>query len=338
MDRRLYQSLARVAGLLFLCLGLLTGEAPGRFRLAAVGDVMFARGVAAARTASSDWSSIFTVVAPLLDGVDVAFGNLESPFQIVDPAVDGSRVSEGPVYDLRADPGSVEALLAGGFDVVSLANNHAFDGGVQGLRATLSYLDDHGLVGLRHDEAMSLPLGGVLVAFDDSATSVEPAAVTERVRALALNGDPVVVSLHWGGEFQAGPSARQRLLATRLADAGADLIVGHGPHVLQRIEWVSDTLVAYSLGNFLFDQPYPLDCRWGAILRVTFVAGRVSTVAVVPTVARNGRVELAPPDVAAQIHRRLGWPLLAGDLVEWQTPTPWSTMGPRGNDERRIEG
>jgi len=90
-----------------------------------------------------------------------------------------------------------------------------------------------------------------------------------------------------------------------LAEVGADVIVGHGPHVLQRVEWVGETLVAYSLGNFLFDQLYPADCRWGAILRVTLRGERIVAVAAAPTVVERGRVRPASPEVAAAILDRL---------------------------------
>jgi poly-gamma-glutamate capsule biosynthesis protein CapA/YwtB (metallophosphatase superfamily) len=105
--------------------------------------------------------------------------------------------------------------------------------------------------------------GCCLLAFDDSVIALDVAGAARAVTAAARRSDVVIVSIHWGGEYQAAPGPRQRAVARALADAGAGLIVGHGPHVPQRIEWVGETLVAYSLGNFLFDQPYPADCRWG---------------------------------------------------------------------------
>jgi poly-gamma-glutamate synthesis protein (capsule biosynthesis protein) len=150
------------------------------------------------------------------------------------------------------------------------------------------------------------------LAFDDSVVplDVETAAAAVAAAARRAEADTshpaVIVSIHWGGEYQAVPSARQQAIARALSKAGADLIAGHGPHVLQRVEWVGETLVAYSLGNFLFDQPYPEDCRWGAILRVTIHRGRVSTVDTLPTVTERGRVRPADPETAAAILDRLG--------------------------------
>jgi poly-gamma-glutamate synthesis protein (capsule biosynthesis protein) len=122
------------------------------------------------------------------------------------------------------------------------------------------------------------------------------------VTSAAKEADLVIVSVHWGGEYQAAPSPRQQSIANALAGAGAGLIIGHGPHVLQRVEWIGETLVAYSLGNFLFDQPYPADCRWGAILLVTrFAYGSRLIAQVLPTTVEQGRVRPASPVEAPAI-------------------------------------
>jgi poly-gamma-glutamate synthesis protein (capsule biosynthesis protein) len=144
-----------------------------------------------------------------------------------------------------------------------------------------------------------------MLAFDDSVAPLDVAAAAEAVAAAAEQAAPVVVSVHWGGEYQAAPGPRQRALAEALVAAGADVIVGHGPHVLQRVEWIGESLVAYSLGNFLFDQPYPADCRQGAILRITMQGRRIVAVAAAPTVVEHGRVRPAGPDDAAAIRARL---------------------------------
>jgi len=277
--------------------------------LALVGDVMLGRGVEQAL--EGDWEAAFAGVRPWLAGADVAFANLESPLTAA------PQVREG--YDLRADPESVVALRAAGFDVFSLANNHALDAGEAGLAQTVATLEAEGLSGLAHAQpwrrmeagASSASLRADLsrlcfLAFDDSVHPLDVEAASRLVATAASQSDVVVVSVHWGGEYQAGPSPRQRAVANALAGAGAGLIVGHGPHVLQQVEWVGRTLVAYSLGNFLFDQPYPADCRQGAILSVRLRGGRVAAVEAVPTVAERGRVRFAEPDEAGAILARLG--------------------------------
>jgi poly-gamma-glutamate capsule biosynthesis protein CapA/YwtB (metallophosphatase superfamily) len=262
-----------------------------------VGDVMLGRGVA--RSLQGDWEAAFAEVAPVLGRAELVFGNLESPLTTA------PQVSEG--HDLRAPPGAVGALTAAGFDWVSVANNHALDAGEAGLAETERVLAGEGLAGLGAGEHRCSPPVCVL-ALDDSAAPLDAETVAAGIAALAGDADLVVVSIHWGGEVQAAPSPRQLALARAFVDAGADLVVGHGPHVLQRVDQVDDAPVAFSLGNFLFDQPYPADCRQGAILLVTACGGRVCGVEAFPTVVERGRVRPAGGQVAAAIRDRLDLP------------------------------
>jgi len=277
----------------------LPGEPTPTFTLVFAGDVMLGRGVAQAL--DGDWASAFAAVRPRLATADCAFANLESPLTTA------PQVSEG--YDLRAPPAAVAALQSAGFDVISLANNHALDAGDAGLQETVSTLQIASITPLYQPTNYQFTnyqsTNYRLLAFDDSVTPLDIGAARDAVSAAARESPVVVVSIHWGGEYQAAPGPRQRTLARVLADAGADVIVGHGPHVLQRIEWVGNTLVAYSLGNFLFDQPYPADCRQGAILEVTLRGGRIFTVKILPTVVESGRTLPAGPQDAAAIYKRL---------------------------------
>jgi poly-gamma-glutamate capsule biosynthesis protein CapA/YwtB (metallophosphatase superfamily) len=280
--------------------GPATGASPSpEITLVLVGDVMLGRGVAQAL--DGDWEAAFAEVQGALASADVALANLESPLT--------GHPYSGAGPDLRADPAAARALRTGGFDAVSLANNHALDAGVAGFEETISVLAQAGITALEPDFVGRLvwndPAVWVL-AFDDSRAPLGLEQAVQAVAAAARQVDVVVVSIHWGGEYQAAPSGRQRAVAEALAAAGADLIVGHGPHALQTLSWVGDTLVAYSLGNFLFDQPYPRDCRWGAVLRVTLRRGGLTGFDILPTVAEGGRVYPAGPEDAMAIGARLG--------------------------------
>lgn len=269
---------------------------------------MLGRGVAQALR--GDWEAAFAQVRPWPAEADLAFANLESPLTTAPQLADG--------YDLRAPPEAVAALCAAGFDVVSLANNHALDAGAAGLAETMSTLHAAGIKGVldrgaaRNDDfpnaaraaTMSLPRYQLL-AFDDSAVPLDVEAAGQQVAAAAGQGGLVIASIHWGGEYQAAPSLRQQDIAVALSKAGAGLIIGHGPHVLQRVEWVEGTLVAYSLGNFLFDQSYPVDCRWGVILRVRVQDNRIVAIEPLPTIIEHGQVRLASPQESSDILARL---------------------------------
>jgi poly-gamma-glutamate synthesis protein (capsule biosynthesis protein) len=285
---------------------------------------MLGRG--AAQALNGDWEAAFAQVQPWLAEADLAFANLESPLTTAPYGGDG--------YDLRASPEAVAALDAAGFDVVSLANNHALDAGRVGLAQTLTALDTVGIAGLvdwETGELVDWEIGRLvdrvpspiyqptnipiyqytnppiyhLLAFDDTVAPLDLESAADAVAAAAGRADLVIVSIHWGGEYQAAPTSRQRAIAEELTAAGADLIVGHGPHVPQRVEWMGEALVAYSLGNFLFDQPYPADCRWGVVLRVTLRGDRIVAVEALPTVADQGRVRPAGPEDATAILSRL---------------------------------
>jgi poly-gamma-glutamate synthesis protein (capsule biosynthesis protein) len=159
-----------------------------------------------------------------------------------------------------------------------------------------------------------------LFAFDDSSLPLDVEAAARRVADAAKQAELVIVSIHWGGEYQASPSPRQRSIAEAFTHAGADLILGHGPHVLQPVERVGKTLVAYSLGNLLFDQLYPDDSRWGVILRVTRTTRGWMAFDLLPTVTERGRVRPASPGEAHAILDRLSP----------QTCTEWGSLqGPK---------
>ncbi len=290
---------------------------PPPVTLVFVGDVMLGRDVAV--SLGGDWADAFRDARPWLAGADLAMANLESPLTRVPFA--GGR------FDLRAPPEAVNALTSAGFDAVSLANNHALDGGPAGLAETLDTLQRAGIaaatdpgirgnVRLRSGESVTLRVRRLrisVLAFLDKDRVLD----TEFVAQAAAEADLVVVLMHWGAEYYP-VTARQRALARELAAAGADLIVGQGPHVLQPVEKVGGALVAYSLGNFLFDQPFP-DTRQGAILRVT-LDGEGGAVEAVPTRIQGERVRLASGADAAAILERLqlpasprlnGWPIAA---------------------------
>ncbi len=298
--------------LFLICTFLLPGEpAPPVITFAFTGDVMLGRGVAQAL--DGDWAAAFVDVRPWLADADLAFANLESPLTtapLSPPSFPprGEDEGGGARYDLRAPPESVAALRAAGFDVVSLANNHALDAGQAGLRETMDTLHAariSALLGWKAGRLANRSPIYRLLAFNDSVAPLDVGAAASAVAAAAERADMVIVSVHWGGEYQAAPGPRQQAVARALAEAGAGIIVGHGPHVLQRIEWIGETLVAYSLGNFLFDQLYPVDCRWGAILRVTLRGNRIVAVRAAPTAVERGRVRPANPREGAAIMTRL---------------------------------
>ena len=260
-----------------------------RLTLAFAGDMMLGRSVGEAN-AEGGWDEILAALAPYATAADLAFANLESPLT-------GRPLVEA-TYDLRASPEAVVALQSAGFDLVSLANNHALDAGSDGLDETLQALQTVGIGAVGHgDEVLHSTVQHVTlawIAFDDVRVPLDAARVFELVANARGRGDLLIVSIHWGSEFERSPSDRQRMLAEGMAAAGADLIVGHHAHVLQPVEWIwglgrgRPTLVAYGLGNAVFDQGTPPQTRLGVTLLVMVGTAGVLEVEAIPHAIEPG--------------------------------------------------
>jgi poly-gamma-glutamate synthesis protein (capsule biosynthesis protein) len=240
-------------------------------------------------------------LGPLLRQADLAVANLESVL-----TTQGQSLNKR--YIIRAHPMWGQTLVEAGFDLVSLANNHALDYGQVGLDETLSTLDALGIasVGAGCETSTNenahfcqavrpaiFTLNGVKVAVlgyagaywngspdmpaSDKIAWAEPARVQADVRAARDQADVVIVLLHAGIEYAAQPSPNQVAVAHAAIDAGADLVVGHHPHVTQTVERYSsqsaaeesdrDSLIVYSLGDALFDIPRQAAMQ-GDLLRV----------------------------------------------------------------------
>lgn len=238
-------------------------------RLLLVGDVSFARGVAAFAERNGAAAPL-QQAAPLIQAADYAVGNYEGV-----SAADGVGERREGAYRLRAAPEAAAHLAAAGFDAFSLANNHTYDYGAEGLAATQAHLKAAGIADFGvADSAHRVPLRGVRLAWlaftlvpdppdapDSRRNWLTPAdqpRLTAAVRAARAEADVVIVLLHWGAEYDLCHAAWQAALARAAVESGAALVVG-------QYEVYQDGLIAYSLGNFLFDQ----DRRAGLVLWVT---------------------------------------------------------------------
>jgi poly-gamma-glutamate synthesis protein (capsule biosynthesis protein) len=269
-------------------------------RLIAVGDIMLGRDVGR-RIGSESPIFRFAGVREALRAADIAFGNLECPVTTRSKAV----ARQDPHVTFRASPAALPALRDAGFAVLSLANNHIGDHGPGGIDDTRRYLSDVGILGVgagRDD--VEARRGGVLVrngcrvgflaynaAFEvgthtASARRAGPAHLVLRdaerdIRRLRRAADVVVVSVHWGIEYDDYPVPVQMRMARAMIDAGATVVLGHGPHHVQGLERYGRGLIAYSLGDFVFDEPYP-KTKESVMLECTVDATGVSSWGVTP--------------------------------------------------------
>jgi poly-gamma-glutamate synthesis protein (capsule biosynthesis protein) len=172
----------------------------------------------------------------------------------------------------------LSSLKKAGFTHMSLANNHAFDFGYEGYKNAKSQLEKNYLTTFGQPNNLStssfsylnLPNHKVAVMGIHGVASVPSNDELETVfNTVNINSDFQVVYIHWGNEYEHQQSKSQRLLATKLSNLGADLIIGHHPHVAQGIERINDTIVFYSLGNFIFDQYFSQAVREGLVVNLT---------------------------------------------------------------------
>lgn len=226
-----------------------------------VGDIMLDRGVEwEIQKNGDDWTWPFHHIAEIIQQADLAFGNLES--QISDK---GTNV--GSIYSFRADPKSIEGLTYAGFDILSVANNHRFDYTREAFEDSISRLSKAGITPVA-DSLVIKETKGVSIGFLAYQEWGMPQGFEEQIRRAKTQTDLLFVSLHAGEEYQKQPSATQKTLAKAAIGAGADLVVGHHPHVLQPLEQYKNGWIVYSLGNFVFDQYFSEETMQGAVLKV----------------------------------------------------------------------
>jgi hypothetical protein len=218
---------------------------------------------------------------------DITMGNLESPVSSLNTTC-LCCLKQNTCF--RASPDVVDGLVFSGFDVMNVANNHALDYGPEVMNDTLKHLSSAGILytGANQGEdsienPVIIDVRGIKVAYlgftdiilPDNITDEYPQpwiasenAVKQSVEQVRNKTDIVVVTFHFGKQYSFYHSERQEQLAHTAADAGADIIIGHHPHVVQEIEVYNRSIIAYSLGNFVDDMKEPVGVKEGTILTV----------------------------------------------------------------------
>ncbi len=263
-----------------------TEEIP-ELKLYFVGDIMLDRGVLHYIKKNNDWKWPFLKIADDLKQADLVFGNLES--MISDKGYD-----LGGKYSFRAPPQTIKGLVYAGFDVLSVANNHSFDYGIEAFTDTLNRLKKENILyaggGINKQEAHSAAIKEIndtkigFLAYANVGSPGWQAAenrpgiawmdwasldvLENDIRQAKKISDILIVSFHFGEEYQKQPNENQKLLANAALEAGADIIAGHHPHVVQPLKKDEKGIIAYSLGNFIFDQYFSEETMRGAILKI----------------------------------------------------------------------
>ncbi len=241
---------------------------PRTLTIAAVGDIMMGTDFPSPRLPQQDGALLFKDAAPILRAADIAFGNLEGPITTSQGCA--KALGSGKTFAFRCPPSLAWNLGDAGFDVMGLANNHSMDFGGQGMWETKKILDSLGIKYSGKDESFaSFTVNGIKVGLIAFAVGGPPRSILnldlcrEEVSRLSSQFDVLIVSFHGGTEgtnaihtkneqenLYGEPRGNVIEFAHAMIDAGADVVIGHGPHVPRGLEEYKDRIICYSLGNF----------------------------------------------------------------------------------------
>ncbi|MEO8065440.1 MAG: CapA family protein [Candidatus Doudnabacteria bacterium] len=280
------------------------------------GDIMLSRNVGKKMSEAKDFSLPFKNVADAIKNADIAFANLESPFND-----SGAHFIDRSLV-FNADPQTVAGLTDAGFDVLSTANNHTLDQGTKGLQYTYNFLKQNyiepigttaschdGVIITKNDTKFGF-LAYSYAAHNDGGKKPEPqvcdannsARVAEDAEQLRPNVDFLIVSMHMGIEYTRKPTLAQTNFAHTAIDSGADFVVGAHPHWVQTPEQYKGKWIFYSLGNFVFDQMWSQETREGLTLKLSVEDKKLTKIELRPVIIDDFCcVRSANPDEASAI-------------------------------------
>lgn len=253
-----------------------------------------------------------------MKNADLTMVNEEFPF-----STRGTQAQDKQ-FTFRVDPSYVKILQEMGIDVVTLANNHALDYGTEALSDSFQTLDDAGIayVGAgdsreRAAEAYITELGGKTFGFLAASRVIpevswnidnqqpgmlctyDSTALCEAIKKAKENCDYVAVYVHWGIERENMPQDYQRQLGKAYIDAGADIVIGSHPHVLQGIEYYNGKPIVYSLGNYIFNQ----SIEKTMLLKVTVSPENETMLQIIPASASGAKTQKMDADSSAELYQ-----------------------------------
>ncbi|WP_176431283.1 CapA family protein [Anaerovirgula multivorans] len=290
--------------------------------LVAVGDILLDRGVRRS-IERHDRNYPYLNVQEYFQKGDISFANLECPL-----TPGGTSVLKDRTLIFKGDIENGRVLKEVGFTILNLTNNHTLDYGPEGLVDTLEVLKENGIfslgVGLNAQEARQpvfISIKGSTIGFlgysqfppegyfyfpdRPEVARIDPDLMPEEITRAKESCDFLVVSFHWGKEYDFYPSEQQKALAHLAVDSGADLILGHHPHVLQSIEQYQDKLIFYSLGNFVFDRQIQPGADETVILNLKISKGQWQEAILIPVKIIDCQPTPVDGEEGEQILRRL---------------------------------
>jgi poly-gamma-glutamate synthesis protein (capsule biosynthesis protein) len=233
-----------------------------------VGDMMFDRYIRQAESKNGN-GFVFEKVKNLLSGEDLVVGNLEGPVTDNVSKSVGTEFGSKENYIFTFNPKIVQTLFQENIRLVNIGNNHILNFKESGVEQTKKYLDESdikyfGNVG--HDERNTgIEINEITVGFVNynQFAQIDVAQTIKSIEEMKKRSNLVIVYAHWGVEYEKNASQKEKELAHQFVDAGADLVIGSHPHVVQEKEEYKGKMIYYSLGNFIFDQYFNPDATQG---------------------------------------------------------------------------
>lgn len=267
-----------------------------------VGDMMFDRHIRTKAEAHPEgYAHIFSGVSEVLQSADVVVGNLEGTVTDFPSRSTGTRVGDPDNTRFTFDPKIARVLKDEGIRIVNIGNNHIYDYGPEGIRQTHEHLSKGGIVffggpGEEYKHVRTSINGIPFIFLNFNEFSGDNASSTAAVVAeCRQEGAVCVVYAHWGEEYVPDPPARIVAAARLFAEAGADVVIGSHPHVVQKSERYKEAIIYYSLGNFVFDQYFSSSTARGLMVRMDFEEGKAPEVFEYPVLMRpEGSTALLP--------------------------------------------
>lgn len=259
------------------------------------GDMMFDRSIRlAAEREGGDF--IFSCITDTFDDADVVVANLEGPITSNDSVSVGSTPGDTNNFTFTFPTSTAGLLKRHNVGIVNLGNNHIMNFGWEGVTETKQWLDRAGVAYFgdpqspEADRVARIDMNGIAFSFVNWSdwTSDKTDHTVAQVRAEREAGRVVVVYTHWGEEY-VPPPERVRTLAHQFADAGAAIVVGSHPHIVQEHEEYAGVPIYYSLGNLFFDQYWEESVRNGLLIKVRFTPEGVGGIEEIPVVLERDR-------------------------------------------------
>jgi poly-gamma-glutamate synthesis protein (capsule biosynthesis protein) len=281
-----------------------TISAQNKITILATGDFIPARSVNFQTIKNNDFTWAWQNVSDFLKTSDLTIINLESPL-----LKDCPVTNEGMIFCGNAE--HIKGLLSADIDIANIANNHYGNHGQEGIDESNQILTDAGIGISGGENIFYQKIKDKTIAFlgyneiehyHKTLGEINEDQIERDIKEAKNAADMIIVSYHWGSEYQTQPEKYRIDLAHKTIDWGADLIIGNHPHWIQPVEIYKDKIITYAHGNFIFDQEWSEETKRGVVGKYTFLGNQIIDTEFIPVFIHDyGQVDIANNSLKNQI-------------------------------------